>query len=267
MDPIVVVGAPAASPPVITETPEFKAALKAERERLETNIRESNQTHLAKREAEIEAAMVERMNGKRTPDATPNKDYFEAWGERHGLPGEAGRELAAGIVGHIQQKMIPEALTPLTEKQKRLEIRDQRRELREANTKIAALDDRYHAEAIKMVENLATELIGPRSYASALHMVIGSHIEELQAEPKPLIEGAPEIVPGVEPYGSASTPKKKVTLNTEQKQFIDERGMDEENFVEMMRGRAQALEAKGYTKPQVRESLRVKGNLLGNIDF
>lgn len=251
-------------PTVVTETPEFKAALKAERERLETNIRESNQTHLAKRETEIEAAVIARMNGNRQPQPTNQKDYFESWGERYGLPADAGRELIEGVVGHIQGKVIPDALAPITNSQKRQEIRNQRSELRGSNAKLAVLDDKFHAEATKMVEALRPELIGPDSYAKALQMVIGSHIEELQAEPKAAVEGAPEIVPGVEPSGSAPTVKKKVALNAEQKRFIDERGITEDDFVTMMRERAQALEAKGYTKAQVRGRL---GANLGSIDF
>lgn len=262
IDPVT--GVETVSPTVISETPEFKAALKAERERLETNIRESNQTHLAKREQEIEAAVLARMNGNRQPQPTQGKDYFEAWGERYGLPADAGRELVEGIVGHVSQKLIPDAINPITERDKRRDIRDQRRELRDANPKLAKLDDKFHAEATKMVEALPPQLVGPNSYAKALHMVIGSHIEELQAEPVEKVEGQPEIVPGVEPSGSAPTPKKKVALNAEQKRFMDERGMDEESFVEMMRGRAQALEAKGYNKAQVRGRL---GATLGNIDF
>lgn len=259
-----VVGAGTDSPPVMTETPEFKAAVKAAREQLEANIRESNQTHLARREAEIEAAVLARVNSTRKPDPTNQKDYFEAWGEKYGLPADAGRELVEGIVGHVQTKLIPDAITPITERDKRRDIRDQRRELRESNAKLAKLDDKFHAEAIKMVEALPPQLVGPDSYAKALHMVIGSHIEEIQAEPVEKVEGAPEIVPGVEPSGSAPTPKKKVSMNSEQKRFIDERGMNEDDFVDMMRGRAQALESKGYTKPQVRGRL---GSTLGNIDF
>ena len=254
------------SPPVLTETPEFKAALKAERDRLEANIRESNQQHLAKREAEIEAAVKARFVTAGPSHASPTngEDYFQAWGERHGVPAEAGRELAQGIVAHVQGKLLPDALTPITERQKRQEIRDQRTELRSTNPKLAVLDDKFHAEATSLVAGLRPEQIGPDSYAKALHMVIGSHIEELQTEPAERASGAPEIVPGVEPSGSAPVPKKKVSLNAEQTRFIDERGMDEASFVEMMRGRAQALEAKGYTKAQVRGRL---GATLGTIEF
>lgn len=257
-------GAVTDSPPVITETPEFKAAIKAERERLEANIRESNQAHLAKREQEIEAAVRARLTPPQTPTDANGKDYFESWGERHGLPAEAGRELAVDVVSHIQRSVLPAAIAPITNSQKRQEIRNQRQELRSANAKLTVLDDRYHKEATAMVEALRPELVGPDSYAKALQMVIGSHIEELQGETKPVVEGEPEIVPGVEPTGSAPAPKKKVSLNAEQKRFVDERIMTEDDFVVMMRERAQALEAKGYTKTQVRGRL---GANLGNIDF
>ena len=262
MDPIKP-GDGAAAPTAVAETPEFKEALKREREQLERNIRESNQQHLAKREAEIRAEL-EAGNGRPhtpAPNATP--DFFVGWGERYGLPADAGRELAVGIMEHVQGKVLPEAITPITQREKAREIRDQRRELRAAKPKLAQLDDKYGAEALKMVEALRPDLVGPESYAKALHMVIGGHIEELMT-PEPAPENAPEIVPGPEPSGSAPSPKKKVSLNTEQKQFIDERGMSEDDFVEMMRGRASALEGKGFTKAQVRQRL---GNTLGTIEF
>ena len=257
IDPVT--GVETVSPPVITETPEFKAALKREREQLEQNIRESNQTHLAKKEQELE----ERFRPA-VPAHTDGSDFFTDWGARHGIPADAGRELAGGILGHIATKVLPDTLKPITERQKRQDIRAQRQELRSANLKLAKLDDRYYTEATAMVEALRPEQVGADSYARALQMVIGSHVEELMAEPKAVVEGEPEIVPGVEPSGSPPATKKKVVLNAEQKRFMDERGMAEEAFVEMMRERAQALEAKGFTKAQVRVRL---GSLLGHVEF
>lgn len=262
IDPVT--GVETASPTVITDTPEFKAALKAERDRLEQNIRESNQTHLAKKEAELEAAVAERNRGPIPSGAGNGKDYFSDWGERHGLPAEAGRELAMGILGHVQREVLPKELKPITDRQKQQSIRFQRQELRAANAKLSKLDDRYHAEALKMVEALRPEQIGDDSYAKALQMIIGSHVEELMEPAAKPAEKEPEIVPGVEPQGSAPAPKKTVSLNAEQKRFVEERGVSEEDFVVMMRERAQALELKGYSKSQARGRL---GSLLGAIEF
>jgi len=251
------------TPPVkMTDTPEFKAALKAEREQLEKNIRESNQTHLAKKEAELQATFDERTRGNGT--APTGKDYFTDWGDRHGLPAEAGRELAMGILGHVQREVLPKELAPITERQKQQSLRFQRTELRAANAKLAKLDDRYAAEALKIVGALRPEQVGEDSYAKALHLVIGSHVEELMEPAAKPAEKDAEIVPGLEPQGSASAPKKSVALNAEQKRFIEVRGVSEENFVVMMRDRAKALEEKNYTKAQVRGRL---GGLLGSIEF
>lgn len=251
--------APGTSKTPITETEEFKQ----ERERMRLNF----EAEYRRKTQELEA-----QSPKTVPSAPTNgRDFYDDWGERHGLPAEAARELVQGVVGYVHTTMLPTALGPITIAQKRQELRAQRTELRSSNPKLAKLDDRYHAEALKMLEGLRPEQVGVDSYAKALQMVIGGHIEEIESDrveaDKTVETRNAEPVPGPEPLPSSGSSKPtKVTLNKDQQAFCEERGFSPEDFVTMMRDRARKLEASGLTKVQVRERLR-SGNLLGAIEF
>ena len=84
--------------------------------------------------------------------------------------------MAQGIIGHVAGNLLPSVLTPLHQSSKRQELRSQRGEVR-SNTKLAKLDDKYGADAMKLLEGLAPAQIAPDSYARALHMVIGQHFD------------------------------------------------------------------------------------------
>ena len=244
--------APVAKTP-ITETEEFKQ----ERERMRLNF-----------EAEYRRKQQE-LETKPASPASTGRDYYDEWGDRHGLPAEAARELVTGIIGHVHNELLPKALTPLSTAQKRQELRSQRTELRGSNPKLARLDDRYHSEAMTMLDGLRPEQIGADSYVKALQMVIGAHIEEIEAERVEAGNTAEareaEPAPGPEPLPSSGSPKPtKIVLNKEQQQFCDDNGFSAEDFAEIQRDRARRLEAKGMTKPQIRTRL---GAMLGTLEF
>lgn len=261
MEPQAVVTTPAPAPGTnIKESPEFQEAIKQERER----IRLEFDAEYRRKKQELEAQHPV------APKATPQDgaDYFEQWGERHGLPAAAGRELMEGAVNYVTGQVLPAALKPLTQATKRSELRSQRADLRASNPKIARLDDKYHAEAMKLLDPMDPSLIGAESYARALHMVIGQNIEVIEAEAAKGAWGGerqPEIAPGPEPLPDAGGGKPgKVLLSAYQKQLCEEKGWDEEFFVDLIRSRARKLEAGGMSKPDVRRRL---GDQLGGIEF
>lgn len=254
---------PAAVPGTkVQDTPEFKEALAQAREQERVNL-----------EAEYRRKEREREETRTpaAPPAQPGPDYFTTWGERHGLPADAGRELVAGVVDYVTGELLPKALKPLSESAKRQELRSQRTELRATNPKLAKLDDRYHKEALRRLDLLKPEQLGPDSYARALHMVIGEHVLEIDSERTDAAAQAAEeqrqpVAPGPEPMPSSGSAKtQKLVLNAAQRQFCDDKGMAEADFVEMMVERARNLEVKqGLTKNQVRARL---GALLGTLEF
>ena len=251
---------PAAAAVKVEDTPEFKEALAKSREEHRLNLEAEYQRKQREWDAQHPVA----------PKATPQDgaDYFEQWGERHGLPAAAGRELVEGAVNYVTGQVLPAALKPLTQATKRSELRSQRADLRASNPKIARLDDKYHAEAMKLLDPMDPSLIGAESYARALHMVIGQNIEVIEAEAAKGAWGGerqPEIAPGPEPLPDAGGGKPgKVLLSAYQKQLCEEKGWDEEFFVDLIRSRARKLEAGGMSKPDVRRRL---GDQLGGIEF
>lgn len=242
--------APSKSVPV-TETPEFKEALAREREQHRMNL-----------EAEY-ARKKQELDAQHAPQPVQGEDFFRTWESKYGVSADAGRELAQGIIGHVASQVLPQVLTPLHQSSKRQELRSQRTEVR-GNPKLAKLDDKYGAEAMKMLEGLAPAQIAPDSYARALHMVIGQHFEELSEE-RPADTKQREPAPGPEPLPSSGSAKaSKVVLNAHQQTFCDDKGFSPEDFVGLMRDRARKMESQGMTKPQIRGRL---GDLLGSIEF
>lgn len=259
-DPAVNDPAAAAVKVKVEDTPEFKEALAREREQHRLNL----EAEYRRKQQEWEASHQPADNS-----SSGSSNFFVDWGLKHGLPPDAGKELAEGVIGYVQQSVLPEVLRPLTQATKRSELRSQRADVRASNPKLARLDDRYNGEVMKLLEPMAPNLIGADSYARALQMVIGQHIEELEAEREK--EGGkgqgrePEHVPGPEPLPSSGSSKlSKVVLNAVQQTFCDEKGFGADDFVSMMRDRARKLESNGLSKPQVRARL---GDLLGSIEF
>ncbi len=254
-----VITTPEAAPGKLEETPAFKEALAREREAHRLSL----EAEYRRKEQELEARFTQPS---RQP--TDGYDFFATWGEKHGLPADAGRELVNGVVGYVRDTLLPTTLAPLSQSSKRQELRSQRSELRSNTPKLAKLDDRFHAEVMKLLDPMDPHLIGRESYARALHMVIGQHIEVLEAERESggKATGQPEVVvPGPEPIPASTTAKPgKVVLSAKQQQFCDEKGFAAEDFVTMMRDRARRLEASGLTKVQVRGRL---GDLLGTIEY
>ncbi|KKK68707.1 hypothetical protein LCGC14_2941330, partial [marine sediment metagenome] len=87
------------------ESPEFKAAVKAERDRIEASIKESNKTHLDKREGEILAHYESQYGPANTPPAAPpsagGKDFFVELEEKTGTNAEAMRTVSGAIIQHV----------------------------------------------------------------------------------------------------------------------------------------------------------------------
>lgn len=244
----------------VEETPEFKDALAKAREEHRLNL----EAEYRRKQQEWEA-----QHRLTAPTAGNGTDFFASWGERHGLPAEAGKELAEGVIGYIQGTTLPTVLAPINQSAKRQELRSQRAELRSGNAKLAKLDDRFHAEVMKLLEPMDPRLIGADSYARALHMVIGQNIEALEAEKEQ--EGADagkqgrEVAPGPEPTPDSGGGKAgKVLLSAYQQQLCEEKGWDTEFFVDLIRTRARKLEANGKTKAEIRKLLSEQ---LGNIEF
>src|SRR3990167_5461971 len=154
----------------VEDTPEFKESLAKAREEHRLNLEAEYQRKQREWEAQHKPAAP----------AGNGADYFEAWGEKHGLPAAAGRELVEGVVGYMTGQVLPAALKPITESSKRQELRSQRTDLRSANPKLAKLDDKFHSEVMKLLEPMDARLIGADSYARALHMVIGQNIEAIE---------------------------------------------------------------------------------------
>ena len=246
----------------VTETPEFKEALAKEREQHKKNLEAEYARKTKELEDQYQASIAGNQNNQ---NQNTNQDWFQQYSEKHGITADAARELFTGVVGYVNQTLV----APLSQKASRSELRSQRSELRAANPKLAKLDDKYHAEVEKIISSLRPEQVGADTYAATLKYVIGEHVDEIveesAKESAKAKEGEPEIIkPGPAPSGSPATPKSKVTLSGEQKSWAEDRGLADEDFVEMMKTRAQRLEAKGLSKAQVRARL---GALLGAIDF
>lgn len=241
----------------VTKTKEYQDALAAEREQ----IRLGYDAEYRRKHKELE----ERLTPPRTN--ANGADWFAGWSERHGLPADAGKELAQAAVGYVETEVLPNVLRPVHQAHKHSELRAQRSELRALKPKLGTLDDKYHAEVMKLLDPLDPKLIGPDSYARALHMVIGEHIEELNSE-RGEDAGAGknrEVAPGPEPLPNAAPGKAKaVALNAKQKQFAEERGMSDADLAEMMVERARKMEGQGRSKAAIRAQL---GEMLGNLEF
>lgn len=247
----------------VSETPEFKEALAVEREKHRKNL----EAEYARKQAELEEQYRGAMNANNQAQQNQGTtgDWFQQYSEKHGITADAARELFTGVVGYVNQQLV----APLNLKASRSELRSQRSELRSSNPKLAKLDDKYKAEVEKIISSLRPEQIGPDTYAATLKYVIGEHVDEIveesTKESRRASEQEPEIVkPGPTPSGSPAASKPKVTLSSEQSAWAEDRGLSAEDFVEMMKKRAQRLEATGLSKAVVRARL---GGLLGSIDF
>lgn len=252
----------------VTETPEFKEALKeavkAEREQLEKTIRESNQTHLDEERRKLESVYGKPVQ-KTTPDAN-GKDFFVQWGEKHALPPEAGLELAQGIVDYVRKV----DLAPLTQSQRRSELRMQRQDVRDSAVRkgkpgLVALDDKYHDEVMKLLESVAS--IHADSYAAALELVIGRHFDdELVADRKSRKESDSRetevIKPGPTPTASTPKVKTKETLSAYQQQRAVEMGLSDEDYAERMKSRARGMKSRGFSEESIRQQM---GRDLGTL--
>src|SRR3990167_10784931 len=126
----------------VEDTPEFKESLAKAREEHRLNLEAEYQRKQREWEAQHKPAAP----------AGNGADYFEAWGEKHGLPAQAGKDLVEGVVSYIAGQVLPAALKPLTQATKRSELRSQRTDLRTSNPKLAKLDDRYHSEVTKLLD-------------------------------------------------------------------------------------------------------------------
>lgn len=256
MDPVVADPIQAAKVK-IEDSPEFKEKLAQAREEHRLNL-----------EAEYKRKQ-DRWDAEHQPKPPVNTgaDYFEQWGERHGLPAQAGRELVEGAVSYMTGTVLPTALKPLTQATKRSELRSQRTDLRSSKPKLAKLDEKFHGEVMKLLDPMDPSLIGPDSYARALHMVIGQNIETLEAE-RDAGEGTEKkkevLGPGPEPIPDSGGGKTKTILSAYQKALCDEKSWDEEFFVDLIRSRARKMESNGRSKAEVR---KVLGEQLGNIEF
>ena len=247
----------------VTDTPEFKEALsaatKAAREELEKTIRASNQQQLEAETRKLEA--LYQVKPKEEPAPT-GKDFFTAWGEKHGLPPEAGVELAEGIVQYVRKTDI----APLAGSQRRSELRMQRQDVRASDPALAKLDDQYGAEVMKLLETVQT--LHADSYAAALELVIGRHIKDVLAQDRKgraEDHGAPpEVKPGPTPQTSQPKPKGKVELDAHQQQRAVEMGLSEADYVETVTSRAKGMKARGFTEPAIRQQL---GRDLGTLTF
>src|SRR3990167_2085732 len=94
----------------VEDSPEFKEKLAQAREEHRLNL----EAEYRRKEQAWEAA-----HPKPAAPAGNGADYFEAWGERHGLPAQAGKELVEGVIGYISGQVLPAALKPITESSKR----------------------------------------------------------------------------------------------------------------------------------------------------
>lgn len=240
----------------VEDTQEFKDALAKSREEHRLNL----EAEYRRKQQDWEAA-----HPKPTAPPANSKDFFAAWGEKYGLDPDAGRELVAGTLSYVET----DTLKPIRQSQKQQEIRSQRMEVRQANPKLAKLDDRFHGEVKKLLDDMDPRLIGADSYARALHMIIGQHYGELDEERGKEgreAEGKDrEVAPGHEPLPDSGGGKpSKVILSAYQQRLCDEKGWDHEFFVDLIRTRARKMEADGVSKPDIRKRL---GDSLGSIEF
>lgn len=250
--------APAAGPVPVTETPEFKDALAREREQMRLNY-----------EAEYLRKLKEAVGPSRPQTPEPPIGEADVFGEierEHHIPRAASEKLAGAIIGWMHKNFIQ----PMNESQKRQEVNYQRAEIRQQYPALAKYDVQYHEEVIRRVQALKPEQIGPDTYVKALQMVVGEHLEDIlktearQGNEPPPTQPGDEIVSPTPSSRAPETPKPKLALSEEQKNWSASRKLSEEEFVEMMRGRARKLMAQGISKEQIRGRL---GSLLGTIDF
>lgn len=252
--------------PKLTETPEFKealqAAIKTEREQLEKTIRESNQRHLEEERKKLEALYGPGAGGKPAePPPSDGKDFFAVWGEKHGLPADAGLELAQGVIDYVDRTLV----APLAGSQRRSELRLQRQDVRASDPALAKLDDKYHEEVLKLLETV--KVIHADSYAAALELVIGRHVKDVLEEDRKGRGAAepPETPrPGPTPTPSIPRPKGKVELNAYQKERAGQMGLSEEDFAALIVGRAKSMKERGFSEPAIRQQL---GKDLGSLAF
>lgn len=237
----------------VRETPEFKEAVKAEREALEKTIRESNQKHLEEEKRKLEA-LHGAPSDRNAPaaDKPTGKNWFDGWGEKYNLPPEAGLELAEGIVEYIDRTKI----APLSQSQRRSELRLQRQDVRASDPSISALDDKYHDDVEKLLETV--KVIRADSYATALELIIGRHFkDELAADRKTREPADPNAgKPGPTPLvGSPPKPKSKFVATEHQKRRASEMGLTEEAFVESVQSRINGMKGRGFSETTIRQQL------------
>ena len=248
-------GAP--STPKVTETPEFKQALEEHRGNLKKEYERKAAEQIAARDAEWQAQLATK-----TP-AVPSGDYFEQFETKYGVPKDAARELVATAVGMVQRDFV----APLAQTAIRQELRAQRAELRGSNAKLSALDDRYGKEVADVLGKLNPAQVSGETYASALKLVVGNHMDELEEEwsqREADKEREPEIIRQPPRGGQPASDRKKTILSDAQKSRAEEMGLTTEDFADLMVKRAVKLEGTGLTKAQVRAKL---GAALGSLEF
>lgn len=246
------------TPVPITETPEFKEALKKTRDELEKTIRESNQAHLEDERKRLEA-LYGPPGGRPAATPTDGKDFFATWGEKHQLPPEAGLELAEGVIGYMEKHHIAQ----LSQAQRRSELRLQRQDVRASNPRLAKLDDKYHAEVEKLLETVAK--LHPDSYTAALQLVIGRHFnDELEEDRKTRLPESPpaDVKPGPTPGNSSPKPKGKVELTDFQKERALQMGLSEEDYLANIQQRLRGMKERGFSEAAIRQQL---GKELGTL--
>lgn len=244
--------------PELTETPEFKEAVKKAREELEATIRTSNQQHLEEERKKLEALYGSPGKPPQPPHAD-GKDFFVTWGEKHGLPPEAGLELAQGVVDYVKRV----ELAPLSQSQRRSELRAQRQDVRTSDPQLARLDDKYHDEVEKLLASVTT--LHADSYAAALELVVGRHVKDVLEDDRkargPEVAGE-EAKPGPVPLPAAPKTKGKIDLTDAQKQRALQMGLKEEDFVEHIHNRIKSMKLRGFSEPAIRQQL---GTDLGTL--
>lgn len=245
----------------IEETPAFKEAVAKARDDHRKNL----DAEYARKQREWEAA-----NAPRTPQepAPTGGDFFDQFEQKYGVPKDGVRELTNAILTTVQTHYV----APLNAKAKDSTLRGQRQELRASKPKLAALDDRYHAEVLAKLKHVAPDQIGDTTYETALHLVIGEHFDDLDTETKQKTEARTdtadrEIVgPSPSSRGTTLPPKAKVALTAFQQRQADQMGygQDHDSYADIMRTRARRFLNEGMTKEQVRVRL---GQAIQGLDF
>src|SRR3990167_900527 len=258
------------TPDVNTDSSPVKTSIKESPEFIEEQ-RKWREEHKRNLDAELERKKAEldvqyRAQPQNQP-AAPLTDWYADYEVRHGIgdgTGAAARELMQGALTLVNKSVVE----PMSKSQKTILLKLQRQEIR-GNPKLANLDDRYHAEAMKLLEGIPAGQIADDSYARALHMTIGQHYEELESEREaprgedPGGQRDPEIV-RPPPRNNPPAPKSSHTLSAHQKARASEMGLSDEAYIDVMKTRAVNLLSRGKNRDEVRARL---GNDISGIEF